>query len=188
MSIIEIILIAVGLAMDAFAVAIACSIALRCLSFRCVFRVAFHFGLFQAIMPIIGWSASFSAHKYIAAWDHWLAFGLLIFIGGKAIIEACRKKDDRFNQKDPTRGLSLLIFSVATSIDALAVGISLAAIDVEIVHPAIIIGVVTFILSVVGMLIGKRIGTWFGNKIEILGGIILIGIGVKILVSHTILA
>ena len=188
MSTIEIILIAVGLAMDAFAVAIACSITLRCLSFRSVFRVAFFFGLFQGLMPIIGWSASFLAHSYIAAWDHWLAFGLLTFIGVKAIIEACRKKDDRLTQKDPTRGLSLLIFSVATSIDALAVGISLAAIDVDIVQPAIIIGVVTFILSVVGMLIGKRIGSCFGQKVEIAGGIILIGIGIKILVSHTLLS
>ena len=188
MSIIEIILIAIGLAMDAFAVAIACSIALRCLSFRSVFRVAFYFGLFQAIMPVIGWSASFAAHKYIAAWDHWLAFGLLVFIGGKAIYEACREKSDKFKEKDPTKGWSLLIFSIATSIDALAVGISFAAIDVDIVQPAIIIGLVTFFLSVLGMLIGKRIGSCFGQKVEIIGGLILIGIGTKILLSHTLLS
>ena len=176
--------IAVGLAMDAFAVAIACSITLRRLSFRSVFRVAFFFGLFQGIMPIIGWSASFAAHEYIAAWDHWLAFGLLIFIGGKAIYDALREKCADFKEKDPTRGLSLIVFSIATSIDALAVGISLSALDVDIVHPAIIIGIVTFILSAVGMLIGKRLGSFFGQKIEIIGGLILIGIGTKILISH----
>jgi len=190
MSIAEIILIAIGLAMDAFAVAVACSITLKCLSFRCVFRLAFHFGLFQAMMPVIGWFASYSAHKYIAAWDHWIAFGLLAFIGGKAICGALKAKDDDEGpkKKDPTRGMSLVVFSVATSIDALAVGISLAAIEVDIVTPAIIIGVVTAFLTIVGMFIGKRLGGKFGQKVEILGGLILIGIGIKILVSHMLLS
>ena len=187
MGIVEIILIAVGLAMDAFAVSIACSIALKCPSPRCIFRVAFHFGLFQAFMPVIGWYAAYSAQQYIEAWDHWIAFGLLLIIGGKAIYEALFKSDEEI-KKDPTRGLSLVVFSVATSIDALAVGISLAAINVEIIQPSAIIGIVTFGLSVVGMLIGKKLGMKFGSKIEVLGGLILIGIGIKILISHMLVA
>ena len=176
--------IAVGLSMDAFAVAVACSLALRRVSARQTFRMGFHFGLFQAMMPLIGWYTGQSAHQYIESWDHWVAFGLLAFVGGKAIYEALREQDDDLAQTDPTRGMSLVIFSVATSIDALAVGLSLAMMRVEIFFPVAVIGVVTAAITSLGMHLGPRIGERFGPRMEVLGGLVLIGIGVKLLLSH----
>lgn len=176
--------IAVGLAMDAFAVAVACSITLRRVSLRQTFRIGFHFGLFQAMMPVIGWVAGQSARKYIESWDHWVAFGLLAAVGGKAIYEAICEQDDELTQSDPTRGMSLVIFSVATSIDALAVGLSLGMLHVEILYPAAVIGVITASITSLGMLLGSRIGDRLGGRMEIIGGLVLIGIGVKILFSH----
>jgi len=170
--------------MDAFAVAVACSIALSKVSARQVFRFAFHFGLFQALMPLIGWLAGQGAHKYISRWDHWLAFGLLTFVGVKAINDSRKDRGEKLDTKDPTRGFTLVILSVATSIDALAVGISLSALKVGIIQPAIIIGCITGILTTFGMLGGSRIGSRFGKYVEMLGGIILLAIGLKILLTH----
>jgi manganese efflux pump family protein len=188
MNIIEVVWIAIGLAMDAFAVAIACSIALQSVSPRQVFRIAFHFGLFQGIMPILGWSAGLSARGFIASWDHWVAFGLLAFIGGRAILESLKKDSSNLKESDPTKGIMLVGFSLATSIDALAVGVSLAAVNVAIWQPAVIIGIVTLALSTLGMLFGNKLGTRLGHRVEMLGGIILVGIGLKILLSHTVFA
>jgi putative Mn2+ efflux pump MntP len=151
---------------------------------RQVFRVAFHFGLFQAIMPILGWWSGLVAFQYIASWDHWVAFGLLSFVGGKAIYEAKWRMKEGPAKGDPTRGISLVVFSVATSVDALAVGLSLAALEVSIWVPALIIGLITAGLSTLGMLLGSRLGSRFGRRLEVLGGLILIGIGIKVLVSH----
>lgn len=176
--------IAVGLSMDAFAVAVACSLVLRQVSARQTFRMGFHFGLFQAMMPVIGWLAGQGAHKYIEKWDHWVAFILLSFVGGKAIYEAFQGEDDNAEASDPTRGMSLVIFSVATSIDALAVGLSLAMMRVEILYPAAVIGVITAAITSMGMILGTRIGERFGSRMEIIGGLVLIGIGVKMLCSH----
>jgi manganese efflux pump family protein len=184
MSTLTILGIAVGLAMDAFAVSVAGSITLRSVSPRQIFRFAFHFGLFQAMMPVLGWLAGSTIQQYIESWDHWIAFALLGFVGGKAIIDALSDGDENNSRQDPTRGWSLVILSIATSIDALAVGLSLAMIRVEIWYPAIIIGIVTATLSICGMLLGSRIGRRFNQRIEILGGIILIAIGVKILIEH----
>jgi len=184
MNLVEIIMIAVGLAMDAFAVSIASSVIIGKVSRRQVFRLAFHFGLFQAMMPVLGWLAGRSVQEYIQHWDHWAAFGLLLFIGVKAIYSALKNDEAGNNNADPSRGLSLVVLSVATSIDALAVGLSFAMLRVNIWYPSAIIGVVTAGLSVVGVLLGGRLGLRFGRKMEILGGAVLIVIGVKILLEH----
>lgn len=175
---------ALGLAMDAFAVALAASVQLRRVNGRQLFRFGFHFGLFQAAMPVAGWFAGHVARRWIEAWDHWVAFGLLVLIGGKAVWEALRGEElaeEAAMPRDPTRGWSLVAFSVATSIDALAVGVSLAMLGEGIWRPALVIGLITGGLTVLGMLIGARLGRRFGRWIEVAGGLVLIGIGVKIL-------
>lgn len=175
--------LALALAMDAFAVALGTGTILHQMTGRHLFRLGFHFGLFQALMPIIGWLAGQTIAGHVEAWDHWIAFALLAIIGGRMIYEAVtdeEKPDDR----DPTRGLSLVMLSVATSIDALAVGFSLSMIGVSIWFPALVIGLVAGALTLVGMMIGKRSGDRWGAKVEILGGCILIGIGLKILFEH----
>jgi len=176
--------IAVGLAMDALAVAIGTSIALGTVTGRQLFRFSWHFGLFQALMPIAGWSIGQTMARYIAAFDHWLAFGLLAYVGGKAVIAAVRGGPERsVAHSDPTRGSSLVILSVATSIDAFAVGLSFAFLNMAIWWPALVIGVVTGLITLTGMLLGARLGSRLGRHVEVLGGLILIGIGVKILIE-----
>jgi manganese efflux pump family protein len=175
--------IAIGLAMDAFAVAIGAGLQLCGATPRQTFRLAWHFGLFQAFMPIIGWLAGRTVAQYIAPVDHWIAFGLLAFIGGKMIWEAFHHDEDA-EVCDPTKGWRLVMLSIATSIDALAVGLSLALLDVSIWWPALVIGVVAGVLTTIGMELGKRFGALLGRRMEIVGGVILIGIGVKILVEH----
>lgn len=187
MNFVEVFWLAVGLSMDAFAVAIACSVFLCHVSFRQVFRLGFHFGLFQAVMPVLGWLAGRSVSEYISTWDHWIAFGLLTLIGLKAIREACKdggEEEGAVPKGDPTKGLSLIMLSVATSIDALAVGVSLAAVNVSIYQPALIIGLITACFTAAGIIYGCRIGSRFGKKVEIIGGAILIAIGAKILIEH----
>jgi len=178
--------IAVGLAMDAFAVAIAAGIALGTVSGRQTFRLAFHFGLFQFLMPVIGYLAGMTVERYIRGYDHWLAFALLGYIGGKMVLEGIRGGEEEGNGgKDPTRGMSLVLLSVATSIDALAVGISLGVLHSEgIVYPGIVIGIVAAIFTATGLHLGKRLGTVFGRRMEVVGGLVLIVIGLKILFDH----
>jgi len=176
--------IALALAMDAFAVALGTGMNLATLTGRHLFRLGFHFGLFQALMPIVGWLAGQSVQERIAAWDHWIAFGLLGFVGGHMLKEAFSEDEERSTVHDPTRGMSLVLLSVATSIDALAVGFSLSVLGVEIWAPALVIGVVAGIMTVIGMLLGRRAGDRWGPRVEIAGGLILIGIGVKILIEH----
>jgi putative Mn2+ efflux pump MntP len=176
--------IALALAMDAFAVALATGMNLAALTGRHLFRLGFHFGLFQALMPIIGWLAGRTVQQYIAAWDHWIAFGLLAFVGGHMLWEARSEAHEEKRTNDPTRGLSLIMLSVATSIDALAVGFSLSVLGVSIWTPALVIGLVAGVLTVIGMLLGRRAGDQWGPRVEIAGGLVLIGIGVKILVEH----
>ena len=185
MGLITILGIGVGLSMDAFAVAIAASVALGKVSRRQVFRLSFHFGLFQAMMPGIGWLAGRSVGVWMAHWDHWVAFVLLTLVGGKAIFEALRSQDEGESAGgDPTRGLKLVALSTATSIDALAIGLSFALLDVNVLYPCLLIGVITGLLTVIGMLLGSRIGLRFGRRVEVMGGLVLIGIGLKILVEH----
>ncbi len=176
--------IALALAMDAFAVALGTGMNLAKLTGRHLFRLGFHFGLFQALMPVIGWLAGIGLQQKIAAWDHWIAFGLLAFVGGHMLWEARSEAHEEKADQDPTRGMSLVILSVATSIDALAVGFSLSVLGVSIWTPALVIGLVAGVLTVAGMLLGRRAGDQWGPRVEIAGGLILIGIGVKILVEH----
>ena len=178
--------IAVALAMDAFAVALAAGLALSPLTGRHLFRLGFHFGLFQAMMPVLGWLAGLSVQSYISAYDHWIAFGLLAFVGTKMIREAFGDEQEKA-AKDPTRGWSLVMLSVATSIDALAVGLSLAMLRVDIWMPALVIGLVAVVFTVCGMLLGKKAGTLWGRRVEVLGGAVLLLIGFKILAEHTLI-
>ena len=176
--------IAVGLAMDAFAVSIGIGLNAQRVSARTTVRLAWHFGLFQFLMPIVGWLAGLSVERWISGIDHWVAFGLLAAIGGHMIYEAVWGDEEERAAKDATRGVSLVVLSVATSIDALAVGLSLALLGVEIWYPAIVIGIVAFVFTAVGLHLGRRFGALFGKRMEILGGVILIGIGVRILIDH----
>ncbi|MBW6504003.1 manganese efflux pump MntP family protein [bacterium] len=178
--------IAVGLAMDAFAVAIATGIVLGTVSGWQTFRLAFHFGLFQFLMPVVGYLAGMTVERYIAEYDHWLAFALLVYIGGKMVHEGFRGEGEEGNGgKDPTRGMSLVVLSVATSIDALAVGVSLGVLHNEgIVYPGVVIGVVACTFTAAGLHLGKRLGAVFGKRMEIVGGVVLVAIGVKILLDH----
>lgn len=181
----SILLIAIGLGVDALSVAVAAGVALGRPSGAAVFRMSFAFGFFQFAMPLAGWSAGRAVSGLIEAYNHWVAFGLLVFVGGKMIVEAFRDEGARnVLPADPTRGWTLLMLAVATSIDALAVGLSLALVREAIVLPSVVIGVTAFAMTWAGMVFGGRIGAWLGRKVEIAGGLILIGIGVKILVDH----
>lgn len=178
-----ILLIAVGLSMDAFAVSVVTGSIYRELKVRHALRMALFFGAFQAVMPIIGFLAGLSLKGFISAYDHWIAFGLLVFVGGKMIYESLKMEAAEKNL-DPSNLLVLLALSVATSIDALAIGITLSVLTTSILGTAAMIGLVTFVLSYAGILIGKRFGHFFESKIEIIGGLILIAIGAKILIEH----
>lgn len=179
--------IALALAMDAFAVALAAGLSLGTLTGRHLFRLGWHFGLFQAMMPVLGWLAGLTVQQWIAAYDHWVAFLLLGLVGGKMIREALREPDEDAPPGDPTRGWTMVMLSVATSLDALAVGLTLAMLGVEIWVPSLVIGLVAGTLTVAGMLLGRRISGHWGPRVEIFGGLVLIAIGLKILVEHTLL-
>jgi len=182
---IDLLALACALAMDAFAVALVTGLTLNPLTGRHIFRLGFHFGLFQALMPVLGWLLGVSVQRHIAAFDHWLAFGLLSLVGGKMLWESWQGDEHTGpSTRDPTSGWSLVMLSVATSIDALAVGLSLALIGSTIVIPAVVIGLVAASLTTVGMLLGRKIGAAWGKRVELLGGLILIGIGVKIVIEH----
>ena len=168
--------------MDAFAVSIAAGTSGRLAGKRATFRLSFHFGLFQAIMPLIGWYAGIRIAHLISAFDHWVAFGLLLLVGGRMIMASFQTEAETFD-KDPSRGFSLVLLSVATSIDALAVGLSLAMINISIWYPCAMIGIITAGLSVVGIRAGKYFGEKLGPRMELIGGVILILIGLKILIG-----
>ena len=175
--------IALGLAMDAFAVAVATGLSIPSLTRRHVFRLAWHFALFQAMMPVIGWLAGRTVSDYIAAYDHWVAFALLSLIGGK-MLRGSRRPEDEEDKGDPTRGLMLVTLSTATSIDALAVGLSLAFLDVSIWVPSLTIGVVAGALTTIGVCSGSRLGRRWEKRAEVIGGIVLLLIGARILMTH----
>ena len=183
MSFISILIIAIGLGMDAFSVAISIGAVSRRVSLAPVLRLSASFGLFQFLMPLAGWLGGMTVADHIAGFDHWIAFVLLLYVGGKMIHESFQC-EEKVHPNDPTKGMTLLMLSVATSIDALAVGLSLALLKTPILYPSIIIGVVAFIMTALGMLFGEKLGKICGKKVEVIGGIILIGIGVKILFDH----
>lgn len=204
MSILSIVLTGFGLAMDAFAVSVAKGITLTRIRVKDALKVALFFGGFQAIMPLIGWGAGRYFADYIKAFDHWIAFILLSLIGGKMVFEAIKEKREEKGEVSVTleafedSGLemvrssndelstkNLTILAIATSIDALAVGVSFAFLGISIVQSVIIIGVITFVLCFLGVIIGEKLGDIFKNYAEIIGGVILILIGINILLEHT---
>jgi putative Mn2+ efflux pump MntP len=185
MSLIKIIGIGIGLSMDALSVSVVNGCAIKELKFKHAFRMSFFFGFFQAIMPVIGWAAGLAFLSYIQDFDHWIAFGLLTIVGLKMIWESRSLKQD-YSSKNCIHLPTLLMLSIATSIDALAVGLSFSILKVQIILPVVIIGAITFILCLVGVYIGNRVGHFFENKLELIGGLILIGIGIKILIEHLV--
>jgi len=175
--------LAVGLSMDAFSVAVAVGVALGKLTGRQLFRLGWHFGLFQFFMPLIGWFGGAAAGAVITRVDHWLALGLLSYIGGRMLVSAIRHDEEEV-RGDPTRGLSLVILSGATSIDALATGLSMRAMDVNVWVACTIIGVLTAGLTALGMLLGAAGRTKLGPYAKALGGVVLIAIGIRVVVVH----
>lgn len=190
MTLMKLMAIAVALAMDAFAVSIATGIILKKVSVRQTLRLSWHFGLFQALMPLIGWGLGIRVRSYIETYDHWVAFGLLVLVGGKMLLEAFSDEDENAPPpKDPTKSMRLVVLSVATSIDALAIGFTLSLLNVDIVYPALVIGVVAAAFTAAGMHMGARLSNLkrLSHITEILGGLILILIGIKILIEHGVL-
>lgn len=183
MNIYELFGLAIALAMDAFAVSLAAGATLARITPRHYFRLAWHFGLFQFMMPVIGWAAGRAVYERLSAFDHWIAFFLLTAIGVRMIAES-RAAGRRRRGPDPTRGWTLVMLSVATSIDALAVGVSLAFLKVGIWQACTVIGLVAAAASVAGVKLGDVLGEWIGRRAELAGGAILVGIGLKILVEH----
>jgi len=183
MSLLTIFLLAVGLGVDAFSVAIGIGASNNKKSWAPVLRLSLAFGLFQFVMPLIGWLAGSTVVDRIQSFDHWIAFALLVLVGGKMIREGFEKESDE-QKTDQTRGWPLFLLSIATSIDALAVGFSFSLLKTDLLFPAAIIGVICFMMTAVGMIFGKGLARIFGRKVEILGGLVLIAIGMKILIEH----
>jgi manganese efflux pump family protein len=182
-SLLEVCLIALGLAMDAFAVCLCAGTTGFINGPRPVFRLAFHFGLFQALMPALGWLVGVGVERYIATFDHWVAFGLLAFVGVRMIRSGLNPDGDA-NCVDPSRGGTLVMLAIATSIDAFAIGLSFAVLRVSIVGPVIIIGLVAALMSILGVYLGNRLGQTFGKRMEVVGGLILVAIGIRVVISH----
>jgi len=182
-----ILVIALALAVDAFAVALAAGITLPWVGRRHTFRLAWHFGLFQAGMNIIGWGAGLTVRAYIERFDHWLAFGLLAFVGGRMVVEALQlEEESKKDSRDPTRGRTLVMLSLATSIDSLAVGLGFAVLKISVWFPALVIGVVASALTAAGLHLGRVVGSAsrLGAKVEVGGGLVLIAIGLRLLHEH----
>jgi putative Mn2+ efflux pump MntP len=169
--------------MDAFAVSLGVGTSRSACDKRSIFRLSFHFGLFQGLMTFLGWLAGSTISTWIENYDHWIAFVLLAFVGVHMIRSGLDPESKSYD-KNPSKGGFLVLLSVATSIDALAVGLSLAFIRSPILYPVITIGLITAGLSLFGLCAGNKLGQRFGKKMEIVGGLILVGIGIRILVSH----
>ncbi|WP_303053153.1 manganese efflux pump MntP family protein [uncultured Ruminococcus sp.] len=188
MGIVELFLTAIALSMDAFAVSVCKGLGMRRMRYDQALVISLYFGVFQALMPLIGWLLGTSFSRYIQAFDHWIAFVLLAFLGGKMLWDVFHEKEDG-EQESAERRLDhreLFMLAIATSIDALAVGIAFACLDVNIWSSVSIIGVTTLVISFAGVWIGNRFGNRFQKKAEIAGGLVLILIGVKILAEHLI--
>jgi putative Mn2+ efflux pump MntP len=179
----QVLVLAAGLSMDAVAVSLAAGASRRVRDARGMFRLSFHFGLFQALMPVAGWSLGVSVAPYIESFDHWLAFALLGLVGVRMIRAAITGGGEDLG-RDPSRGATLLLLSVATSIDALAIGLTLAMLGGDIWFASVVIGLVTATLSLLAILLGTRVGRSIGARMEAVGGVALLGIGVKILADH----
>jgi len=175
--------IALGLSADCFAVAVSGSISKKDHSRVDILRVASSFGLFQALMPVLGWLAGRTIVGYVENYDHWVAFALLAFVGGRMLWESFHSEHDT-KKTDVTRGMPLLVLSIATSIDAMAVGLSFAFLEVNMVVASLTIGIIAFLITATGFVIGKKSGKMLGKRAELIGGIILIAIGLRILLTH----
>lgn len=188
MSILDIIVIALGVSADAFAVSMCKGVEMKKFIAKYALLIALFFGGFQMLMPLIGWAAGSLFQKYITSFDHWIAFGLLLILGGKMVYDGIFDKEKKGKEQEdkPLKLglLSLLLMAIATSIDALAVGVTFAFLTVNIWVAISIIGATTFVFSLIGVGIGVKVGDKFKNKAEILGGVILILLGVKILLEH----
>ncbi|MCF8044875.1 MAG: manganese efflux pump MntP family protein [Desulfarculaceae bacterium] len=186
MSLPEIVIIAVGLAMDAFAVAFSAGTLLQQIHWRHYFRLCWHFGLFQALMPVVGWSCGLGVRDLVQTYDHWIAFALLALISGGMFRSAFEDKEERKKRKDPTKGTMLVLMSLATSIDAFSVGISLSMLNVDILTPSVMIGFITAGCTAVGLYMGRIAGKVhrIGSYAEITGGAVLMAVGLKILHDH----
>jgi manganese efflux pump family protein len=183
MSFFEVFFIAIGLAADAFAVSVAAGSTGATRGQRSMLRLSFHFGLFQFIMPVLGWLGGLSIEHYVQSFDHWIVFGLLVWVAIH-MIRSTRTDDEDIVQQDPSRGVLLVVLSVATSLDALAIGLSLALLHVSIWYPSVVIGVVTGVTSFAGILLGQRFSNKFGKRAAEIGGVLLLLIGVRILLAH----
>ena len=183
MDILTIFLIAIGLSFDTFAVSVSSGLLKKEIEFFNATKIAFTLAFFQGLMPVIGWIAGLAVKDLISSFDHWVAFALLAILGIKMIWESFKSDTDKKNA-DPMKLKIMITMAIATSIDALVVGISFSIIDVPIILSILIIGSVTFIVSMLGILFGKKTAGALGKKMEIFGGLILIGIGVKILIQH----
>lgn len=184
---IQTLLIGIGLSMDAFAVSVCKGLGMSELNKKQMFIIASYFGGFQALMPFLGWMAGAKFSTYVSQYAHWIAFALLAVIGGKMMQEALSEKEDCCESDEKDKKLShreLLMLAIATSIDALAVGISFAFLGVPIIDSIIIIGITTFIISIVGVVLGNLFGAKYKNKAEFAGGLILIAIGIKIVIEQ----
>lgn len=180
---ITIIVLAIGLSMDALAISIVSGSIYKSLNVRHALRIGAFFGGFQAFMPLVGSLAGLTMRQYIADYDHWIAFAILCAVGGKMLYESSKIKSEK-NNLDVSNVFILLILSIATSIDALAVGITLPFMKIPLGITVTIIGLVTFVLSYLGVYVGKKFGHLFESKIEAIGGLILIGLGIKIVLNH----
>ncbi len=181
----EIIIISVALAMDAFTIAVACGLCMSKVTGRQTFRLALSFGLFQGVMPLLGWGAGLTVKSMVEVYAPWISFVLLAFVGGKMMYESFQKDDSCEVDKDPTVGFSLIFLSVATSLDALAVGLSFSILDYPIVMPSILIGITAFVLTAIGIQIGRKFSaaSRYSHIAELVGGIVLIMIGLKLLLQ-----
>ena len=180
----EVFLIGVGLSMDAFAAAVCRGLSMKKINYRHALIIGLFFGGFQALMPLIGWALGKQFAQYIESFDHWIAFGLLLIIGGKMILDVIRGEDESCPYANGLDIKQLTVMAIATSIDALAVGVSFAFLKTNIFSAVAVIGLTTFVLSLIGVLIGNRFGEKYKNKATLAGGIILIAIGAKILLEH----
>jgi manganese efflux pump family protein len=183
MQFITVLLIALGLAMDAFAVSLGIGTAGEIQSTRGKIRLAGHFGIFQSGMTALGWVIGDTIVNYIKGYDHWIALILLAYVGIN-LIRAGIKKDGQAFKEDPSTGRTMVLLSFATSIDAFAVGLSITFLNIPIFLSIIIIGIVAFLLSIMGLFIGSRLGETFGKRMEIVGGLILIAIGIRVVITH----
>jgi putative Mn2+ efflux pump MntP len=184
MSLLSIFIIGIGLSVDSFVVSITAGVCMDKVKIRNALKVAFFMAFFQALTPLIGWLAGSSFQRYIESVDHWVAFILLLAIGGKMIYEGVKHNDKAEKSFSLTSNLMLTGMAIATSIDALIVGIGFGLLEVSIIIPVIIIGGLTFLFSVIGVLLGNKIGIRYNSGLEIFGGILLAGLGIKILVDN----